>query len=78
MPEILRDHCYYWMLKKAEAAVARYRGRTLAAITCQRVYRGHVARSLSMMIRQNGKIKVKLHVAREMVPLTQEELFRKS
>ena len=51
---------------KAEAAVARYRGRTLAAITCQRVYRGHVARSLSMMIRQNRKIKVKLHVAREM------------
>ena len=51
---------------KAEAAVARYRGRTLAAITCQRVYRGHVARSISMMIRQNRKIKVKLHVAREM------------
>ena len=51
---------------KAEAAVARYRARTLAAITCQRVYRGHVARSLSMMIRQNRKIKVKLHVAREM------------
>ena len=51
---------------KAEAAVARYRARTLAANTCQRVYRGHVARSLSMMIRQNRKIKVKLHVAREM------------
>ena len=51
---------------KAEAAVARYRGRTLAATTCQRVYRGHVARSISMMTRHVRKITVKMRVAREL------------
>ena len=51
---------------KAEASVARYRGRTLAATTCQRVYRGHVARSLSMMTRHVRRLNVKLGVAREL------------
>ena len=51
---------------KAEASVARYRGRTLAATTCQRVYRGHVARSISMMTRHVRRLNVKLGVAREL------------